>query len=67
MRQDENTVRLLKRISRERDFLPFLEELARYYADMSITQEGPAMYRTQGMVVAVRELAKQVAHAANMP
>lgn len=67
MRHDEQTLRMLKRISRERDFIPFLVQRALINANDSLTQEGPAMYRTQGAALALRELADLIEKAASLP
>ncbi|MEF2146658.1 MAG: hypothetical protein V3573_14525 [Desulfovibrionaceae bacterium] len=67
MQHDDNTTRMLKRISRERDFFPFLEAQADVHASNSLTQEGPTMYRSQGMALAYRALAKMLVQAANTP
>jgi hypothetical protein len=64
---DENTTRMLKRIARERDFLPFLEALADANASDSLTQEGATMYRSQGRALAMRYLAKLIVRAVDAP
>lgn len=67
MPHDENTTRMLKRIARERDFFPFLEAQADVNASNSLTQDGATMYRSQGMALAYRALAKMLVQAANTP
>lgn len=66
MRHDERTFRLLKRISRERDFVPFLHALAQERAQDSLTQDGAPMYRSQGMSLALVELAALITRAAEI-
>lgn len=66
MRPDEQTMRMLKRISRERDFIPFLEAQAALNARNSLTQDGAHMYRSQGMSLGLSELADTIARAAEL-